>query len=207
MGRGQILRVGFRRPRVGLREPEVRRELWFRRRRGGGREPGSLPMAVGPVWAAARTGRRGKSDPGLAGMAPLAGAGAVLAGAAAVALLSAALVLYELPLDAGTRPRALVGTGGAAEGRSRGEPGGREELYGLRAAAGPGGRAEEGFACGAQHSSLLVGGGWKRRYRGARGRGAPGLTRAPPEDPAAALALKRDGWCRKNGGVQGTGLS
>ncbi|XP_004409653.1 PREDICTED: ATP-dependent (S)-NAD(P)H-hydrate dehydratase [Odobenus rosmarus divergens] len=33
-------------------------------------------------------------------MAPLAGAGAVLAGAAAVALLSAALVLYELPLDA-----------------------------------------------------------------------------------------------------------
>ncbi|XP_027445382.1 ATP-dependent (S)-NAD(P)H-hydrate dehydratase isoform X3 [Zalophus californianus] len=57
-------------------------------------------MAAGPVWVAAGACRRGKSDTGLAGMAPLAGAGAVLAGAAAVALLSAALVLRELPLDA-----------------------------------------------------------------------------------------------------------
>ncbi|XP_073743527.1 ATP-dependent (S)-NAD(P)H-hydrate dehydratase isoform X4 [Callorhinus ursinus] len=57
-------------------------------------------MAVGPVRVAAGACRRGKRDTGLAGMAPLAGAGAVLAGAAAVALLSAALVLRELPLDA-----------------------------------------------------------------------------------------------------------
>ncbi|XP_034521371.1 ATP-dependent (S)-NAD(P)H-hydrate dehydratase isoform X3 [Ailuropoda melanoleuca] len=57
-------------------------------------------MAAGPVWAAAGACRRGKLDTGLAGMAPVAGAGAVLAGAAAVALLSVALVLYELPLDA-----------------------------------------------------------------------------------------------------------
>lgn len=156
-------------------------------------------MAVGPVWAAAGACRRGKIDTGLAGMAPVAGAGAVLAGAAAVALLSAVFVLYELPLDAGSRPRALVRTGGAAEGRSRG-------------ARGP--RAGSCTACvrpgaGRSRGGLHVRPAAQPPPRGEleapvpRGRGPEHAWahRATPEDPAPALASKQDGQCSKNGGA------
>lgn len=136
-------------------------------------------MAAGPVWAAAGACRRGKLDTGLAGMAPVAGAGAVLAGAAAVALLSVALVLYELPLDAGTRPRALVRAGGAAEGRSRGSRGPRGAV---RPACdrGPGGRAKPRRASRAARSTAAS--AWGARSAGTAGQGA-GARLGPPSDP------------------------
>lgn len=163
--------VDFRRRRVGRREPEVRRKLWFRRRRGGRREPGSPGMAVGPVWAAAGACRRGKIDTGLAGMALPAGAGALLAGAAAVALLSAALVLYELSPDAGTRPRALGGTEAPWKaGRARG-PGPRGVVPGI----------EEGLAGSPQRSRPRGGKGLSAPVP--RGRGTAGRPRRPPRTP------------------------
>lgn len=58
------------RPRAVLGSAVLRkasRRLWFRRRRGGGRELGSPPMAVGLSSVAARACRRGKIDTGFLG--------------------------------------------------------------------------------------------------------------------------------------------